>query len=127
MSFFSKVNGKFPSLTVLKILLKMVSAKSYYHSDVRLPKPTDSVALAVGILIVILNMVEVRFIGKTSKKKLHKSQIYLLNLALSDIMIGLAIILLISVWEYMGTKQTNTQFLFALESGLYPSRYVVLM
>ena len=43
--------------------------------------------MVIGILIVILNIMEIQFIIKGSKKKkLHKSQIFLCNLALSGFM-----------------------------------------
>ena len=74
-----------------------------------LEEPSDTIFLVIGILIVVLNIVEIRFIIKGSKKKkLHKSQIYLLNLALSDIMLGLGVILMTSVWEHK--KKNPTEF-----------------
>ena len=77
----------------------MEAGRYYYWFSLK--KPFATISLVVGILIVISNIIEIRFIIKGSKKKkLHISQIYLLNLALSDIMLGLGVILMMAIWEY---------------------------
>eukprot|EP00111_Clytia_hemisphaerica_P011245 TCONS_00032952-protein len=76
---------------------------------------SGTILMVFGILMVILNVLEIRFIVKGSKnKKLHKSQIYLSNLALSDVMFGVIIILLFAVSEYTKNVSKRENWLRAM-------------
>eukprot|EP00111_Clytia_hemisphaerica_P023479 TCONS_00069182-protein len=78
-------------------------------------EPFNIMLMVLGILMVILNVLEIRFIVKGSKnKKLHKSQIYLSNLALSDVMFGVSIILLSAVSEYTKNVSNRANWLRAM-------------
>ena len=69
----------------------MDNPKIEYHSlDM---KGSDISYVIFGVLIFLLNKMEIIFIA-TAMKKLHISQIYLLNLATSDAMLGISAIII---------------------------------
>ncbi|XP_066929128.1 alpha-1A adrenergic receptor-like [Clytia hemisphaerica] len=71
----------------------------------------DVVYEIFGVIIFILNIVEIIFIIKAIKKKNHISQIYLLNLSISDAMLGIAVIIIgaTSIIYRSHVEGTNTE------------------
>ena len=64
----------------------------YRHCTIE--QPFDTVYLIVAVLIVILTVIEVIFLLQEMKEETHKSQIYLCNLALSDLIMGVCVLAL---------------------------------
>ena len=73
-------------------------------------KGYDSAYAISGLLILLFNIAEITFITKAMRKKLHISKIYLLNLAISDAMFGIAVIIMAATSMYQpNVKNTDKE------------------
>ena len=62
--------------------------------------PFDTICIVVGVLIIIFTLIEIVILIREMRKETHKSQIYLLNLALSDFIMGLCLLTVFGTSKY---------------------------
>ncbi|XP_066928968.1 neuropeptide Y receptor type 1-like [Clytia hemisphaerica] len=76
-----------------------------HKNIVTIHDPLDTIFIVLGLLIVFLNIMEIKFITKTKKRKLQNSQYYLLNLAASDLMTGAGITTISAISMYQSKNE----------------------
>ena len=62
--------------------------------------PFDTICIVVGVLIIIFTLIEIVILIREMRNETHKSQIYLLNLALSDFIMGLCLLTVFGTSKY---------------------------
>ena len=75
--------------------------------------------IVVGSFAVLFNLVEIIFLHKTMKKKLHKSHIYLLNLAISDLLVGIIVMIISGIGIQRRVEKRLPRTLMFLQNFAY--------
>ena len=79
------------------------------YKDYKYESPFDTIYITVGVLIIILTLIEIIILIRKMRKETHKSQIYLLNLAFSDFIMGLCVLTIFGIWKYKKYNPGNAQ------------------
>ena len=85
--------------------LKVGREYKNYHFE----SPFDTICIILGALIIFLTLIEIILLIREMRKETHKSQIYLLNLALSDFVMGLCVLTIFSTWKYVNCNPDDAK------------------